>query len=169
MSAPTPPDDRHRDLQAKRRELQARRERDACRATIAHELAILDASATPYTLIWPKQLRENWIGCRFPWDIGRIDWTAVADSRRIAWRDAPTRDTAFLALLAELSPSPDEALTLVWGNALKPALRLSAAAIRRHLGELLDADFDAWLSSGTGDWLLECYHEGEIAYGRLPS
>ena len=53
-------------------------------------------------------------------------------------------------------------------NTLKPGLRLSTEAICRHVTELLDADFDAWLSSETGDWLLECYHEGEIAYGRLP-
>lgn len=169
MSAPTPPDDRHRELLAKRRQLQARRERDACRATVAHELAMLDAAGTPYVLIWPEQLRENWLGRHFPWDIGRIDWTAVAGSRRIAWQDPAARDAACLAAMTALWSSADEALTLVWGNALKPGLRLSAAAVRQHLGELLDADFDTWLSSETGDWLLECHHEGEIAYGRLPS
>ena len=165
----TPPDDRHRELLAKRRQLQARRERDACRATVAHELAVLDAAGTPYDLTWPEQLRDNWLGRRFPWDIGRIRWAAVPGSERIPWQDPAARDAACLATLTALWPSPDEALTLVWGNALKPGLRLSAGAVRRHLGDLLDADFDAWLSSETGDWLLECYHEGEIAYGRLPS
>ncbi len=165
----SPPDDRHRELLAKRRQLQARRERDACRATVAHELAVLDAAGTPYDLIWPEQLRENWLGRRFPWDIGRIRWAAVPGSERIPWQDPVARDAACLATLTALWPSPDETLTLVWGNALKPGLRLSAGAVCRHLGELLDADFDAWLSSETGDWLLESYHEGEIAYGRLPS
>ncbi len=123
----SPPDDRHRELLAKRRQLQARRERDACRATVAHELAVLDAAGTPYAMIWPEQLRENWLGRRFPWDIGRIRWAAVPGSERIPWQDPATCDAACLAAITELWPSPDEALMLVWGNALKPGLRLAPA------------------------------------------
>ena len=109
----------------------------------AGDYAMLDAAGTPYVLIWPEQLRENWLGRHFPWDIGRIDWTAVAGSRRIAWQDPAARDAACLAAMTALWPSADETLTLVWGNALKPGLTLSAGAVRRHCETVRDVEIVA--------------------------
>jgi hypothetical protein len=107
----------------------------------------------------------RWIEDRFPADFGRIDWRKVPGSscRRCA-TDAE-RDALFRAALERHCADPDRPVVVVWGNALKPVLQLSAAHALEHATLLLDADFDTWIYSPQGDWLIEHYHEGELCSG----
>lgn len=163
----------HRDeLMERRRTLQGalreRAGRDAQRRSVAYEAAALDAAGVPHEFIWPEagtDAHMRWIEDRFPAGVGRVDWGRVPGSSCRRCSSRAERDALFRAALDRHCPAPECPVVIVWGNAIKPVLQMSAAHAREHAALLLDADFDTWVYSPRGTWLIEYYHEGELCSG----
>lgn len=153
------------ELIRRRRDLQRRNAREIQRRSVAGVLAELEAAGVTYDLIWPDDVPElgwNWIEQRFPIGFARVAWSEVPGARSERWNTDQERDRLFRGMLEDHIAHGSNLVAVVWGNAAKPSIVLSAGAIHEHCSILLDSDFDTWVYSPSADWLIECYHEGEL-------
>jgi hypothetical protein len=159
-------------LLQRRRELQQRILRESQRQSVAGLVAELESAGVEHELIWPDEAGElgwGWIARRFPIGFARVEWRDVPGSACRRYGSDQERDRLFRALLGEYAPRDGDPVVIVWGNAAKPSIRIGAAAALAHCSSLLDSDFDLWVYSPGGDWLIECYHESEHCAGRAPA
>jgi hypothetical protein len=162
------------ELLLRRQSLQQRIRADALRAGQQHAIAglaaILNAHQVPYELVPPDDASEgwSWIQAHFPIGFARVDWDRVAGAVRTGWGLDAERDATFRQLLQQGAGAPETRVLVVWGNAQKPSVRLEAGTLAELCPEFLAADFDLWVYSPAGRWLVECYHEGELCYGHAP-
>jgi hypothetical protein len=153
-----------------RERLDRGRRREESRHAIADVVAELVVAGVDHRLIWPDDPGDvawSWIERRFPLGFARVEWSGVPGAECRPWSSDAERDRIFAEMLGERA-SGEERIVIVWGNAARPSLELSAAAARAHCTLLLDADFDLWAYAPGEDWLIECYHENEHRAGSAP-
>ncbi|HEX8695879.1 MAG TPA: hypothetical protein VF746_25915 [Longimicrobium sp.] len=136
-------------------------------------LVELERDGVAYRLLPPEDAehraaQERWERA-FPvasW--GRVDWEKVPGSTRLAVHDYDAAGERVRELLAGAA-RPGEPVWVMWSNALRPMLRLPAAAVAKHAALVVEVDWDTWIFDGEPAWCIEHYHEDELCFGRAPA
>jgi hypothetical protein len=167
-------------MERERREiLMARRE--ALKRTLSQQrqrsekqelLAQLDAESVSYRIIWADlptaEQPTHWIAENFPiawW--GRIDWSLVPASVEKTWHNYSDLVAIFRQLIVDQQLGNANAIA-TWSDASSLSLELNLDAVARHAELVFQASWDTWILCPDQSWCIECYHEGELCFGREP-
>ncbi|MGL5804756.1 MAG: hypothetical protein ACRC2R_07710 [Xenococcaceae cyanobacterium] len=127
--------------------------------SIAYKIHIAeDATETTDADLW---LANNFSFCWW----GRIDWQKVPERSQKFWSSCSDIITNLQQLAIEQQLG-DPLIFLTWDGQIVIELKLSALL---EAGEILFyGNWDNWIFSPEYGWCIECYHEGELCFGRSP-
>lgn len=133
-------------------------------------LAQLDAESVSYNIIWADlpttEQPTHWIAENFPiawW--GRIDWSLVPGYVEERWHNYDDLATTFRQLIVDQQLGNPNAIA-TWSDASSLSLELSLNIVARHAELVFQASWDTWIVCPERSWCIECYHEGELCFGR---
>lgn len=159
-------------LLLRRKSLQTRLKRERQRASIESVLSALAAFGVDYEVLWPDVSPDShagWITQHFPIaQPGRIDWGRVPGAECWPCRTYEECVALFSQVLGIYASAEHTDVIVIWSDANKPGLRISASAAVAIADELLCADFDTWVYAPEGRWLIECYERTELCAGHAP-
>jgi hypothetical protein len=164
--------ERRETLMARREALKRSLLRQRQRSEKQELLAQLDAELVPYQIIWADlptaEQPTHWISENFSiawW--GRIDWNLVPDRVEKTWHNYHDLTATFRQLIIEQRLGNPSAI-VTWSDASALSLELSLSAVARHAELVFQASWDTWIACPDQSWCIECYHEGELCFGRKP-
>ncbi|GAB1595624.1 hypothetical protein [Lysobacter claricitrinus] len=169
------------DRDARRRELQARREtlfaaqrsRDEARER-ARTVAEFerwhggDLAGVPHVLHWSWDADDAVRFPAYPWAFSGIDWARVPESNTRYGGTEAIQAELLAGALADLGVAPDRLLRLQWGVAHLPDVTLACADAVRLAEQLMRWNSDLWIHDPTDVWGIEIYHEGTVSHARRP-
>lgn len=164
--------ERRETLMARRKALKRSLLRQRQRSEKQELLAQLDAESVSYNIIWADlpaaEQPTHWIAENFPiawW--GRIDWSLVPDRVEKTWHNYDDLAATFRQLIVDQQLRNPSAIA-TWSDASSLSLELSLSTVARHAKLVFQASWDTWIVCPDQSWCIECYHEGELGFGRKP-
>jgi hypothetical protein len=132
----------------------------------------LDKAQEQYVVLSSEETDNTtaWLEQAFPiatW--GQILWPQVTQKSCHTWQNKWQDLPQILTKICDTHDLHNPEVIIVWTNALKPALRMSLDAVRRHTRSIVEMDFDTWMICPREGWCIEVYHEGEICFGKVLS
>lgn len=154
---------KRRELQDRRRELQARVERDERRALLEHHTPDLDAAGIAYEVVFEAETLAEWVMERWPTTSRGVTWSKVArhDCRH---GEEGVRALAHDVLL-QTGSVPDDEVEVLFANGRTPALRLHFRDVLSR-GDVLASDFEVWVICRRRGWILEYVSGRGWCFGR---
>ncbi|SCY49549.1 hypothetical protein [Desulfoluna spongiiphila] len=92
-----------------------------------------------------------------------IDWDKVPGSTTRPYDEDDEKNRLIAGIISE-HLAPEDAVTVIFGNADTPCLGLEARAVARHTDLFTDECEDLWVVCPEKAFCLECYHEGYVGY-----
>ncbi len=130
----------------------------------------LDADGVRYEVLPPGACERivGWLRGLPSTNLGWLDWGRMSDTDCACWDHTDDLQRTF-EVLCDRHSLGDPEVTVVWGNALRPCVRLRLSAVRRHFQQIAEADSDVWIARPSKGWLIEAFHEGTVCFGRAPT
>lgn len=105
----------------------------------------------------------DWLQQSFPWVWGQIDKTQVPESVCLHWGTSEER-SPLLHQLCQAHQLGNPTVNVIWFSTHNPILELSLDVVCRYADAIFLQDWDTWIIDRTGDWCIECYHEGQLSF-----
>jgi hypothetical protein len=155
--------ERRRQLEERRRALQAQIELDERRELIEFHLRDLDERGIVYEIEYDTEPLVEWTFGRFPTTMRGISWSDVPHHR------CESDDDGILVLARELvswgTAHEDDEVEVLFSNGRSPALRIRFGEVLTH-GPVLASDFEVWLLCRRRGWIMEYISTRGWCWGR---
>lgn len=143
---------RRRELQDRRRELQAQIALDERRVLLEHHTPDIDKAGIKYEVVFESNELAEWIMERWPTTSRGVTWSEVANY------DCRPEEEGVRALaqdvLVQTGSVPDDEVEVLFSNGLTPALRMCFRDVLTH-GNVLASDFEVWVICRRRNWIME--------------
>lgn len=93
---------------------------------------------------------------------GRIDWDKLPKKTIMLVNDDHEAEDAIVKLIHDYKLAG--LVTVVWADAGINPLVMGINSVPAYVKQICEEDWDCWIISNSGNWLIEKYHEGEVCY-----